>query len=257
VFILSLAGLASLAAVPQVQASAPPLATIVQQAKQGGRIAEFNLALLYAKGEDGLPKDPAEAVSWLRKSANQGYRKAEFDLALFYNGKDGFPKDPAKVVSWLRKSADQGYRRAECALAFLYDFGEDGLPKDPAKAASGYRKSADQGFPRAEFDLGVDYNNGGDGLPNDPVKATYWFERAAAQKFKPAIAALQAMRHPQQAVIARPAPQAADATAAPPADKERVAQSLQSFWDLYFRASNAQVVDFGAPALVRPVGFGE
>ncbi len=147
VFILSLAGLASLAAVPQAQASPPPLATIVQQAKQGDRRAEYNLGV-------------------------------------------------------------------------LYEFGEDGLPKDPAKA-------------------------------------TYWYERAAAQKLKPAIAALQAMRHPQQAVIARPAPQAADATAAPPADKERVAQSLQSFWDLYFRASIAQVVDFGAPALVRPVGFRE
>ena len=184
VFILSLAGLASLAAVPQAQASPPPLATIVQQAKQGDRIAEFDLAVLYEHGEDGLPKDPAKALSWYRKSADQEYR-------------------------------------------------------------------------RAEYNLGVDYDRGEDGLPKDPAKATYWYERAAAQKLKPAIAALQAMRHPQQAVIARPAPQAADATAAPPADKERVAQSLQSFWDLYFRASNAQVVDFGAPALVRPVGFRE
>ena len=138
-----------------------------------------------------------------------------------------------------------------------YDNGEDGLPKDPAKAVSWFRKSADQGYRRAECALGGDYDHGEDGLPKDPVKATYWYERAAAQKYKPAIGALQAMRHPQQAVIARPAPQAADATAAPPADKERVAQSLQSFWDLYFRASNAQVVDFGAPALVRPVGFRE
>ena len=161
----------------------------------------------------------------------------------------------------LMQQANAGNAQAECDLGIDYDYGKGGLPQDPAKAAYWYEKSAKQGYARAEFNLGIDYYKGEDGLPQNPDKAGYWFRKAAAQGLKPAIAALQRLQHPppQVATVTTPPPAPPPAPAAvstPIADNQQALQNLQRFWTLYFQASNAQVVDFGEPALVQPVSFG-
>ncbi len=40
-------------------------------AEQGNAIAQYNLGLMYGKGQ-GVPQDYAEAVQWYRKAAEQG-----------------------------------------------------------------------------------------------------------------------------------------------------------------------------------------
>ena len=158
----------------------------------------------------------------------------------------------------LMQQANAGNAPAEYDLGVDYHRGEDGLPQDPAKAAYWYEKSAKQGYARAEFNLGVYYYKGKGGLPQDPAKAVSWFRKAAAQGLKPAIAALQRLQHPppQVATVTTPPPAPA-AVSTPVADNQQALQNLQRFWTLYFQASNAQVVDFGEPALVRPVSFGD
>ena len=44
-------------------------------AKQGAAYAQYNLGIMYAKG-DGVPENDAEAVKWYRKAADQGHAKA-------------------------------------------------------------------------------------------------------------------------------------------------------------------------------------
>ena len=195
----------------------------------------------------------------LMQQANAGNAPAEYDLGVDYHrGEDGLPQDPAKAAYWYEKSAKQGFAPAEFNLGVDYHRGEDGLPQDPAKAAYWYEKSAKQGYARAEFNLGVYYYKGKGGLPQDPAKAVSWFRKAAAQGLKPAIAALQRLQHPppQVATVTTPPPAPA-AVSTPVADNQQALQNLQRFWTLYFQASNAQVVDFGEPALVRPVSFGD
>ena len=198
----------------------------------------------------------------LMQQANAGNAQAEYSLGVDYNfGEGGLPQDPAKAAYWYEKSAKQGYAPAEFNLGVYYDYGKGGLPQDLAKAAYWYEKSAKQGYARAEFNLGIDYYKGEDGLPQNPDKAGYWFRKAAAQGLKPAIAALQRLQHPppQVATVTTPPPAPPPAPAAvsmPIADNQQALQNLQRFWTLYFQASNAQVVDFGEPALVRPVSFG-
>ena len=41
-------------------------------AKQGEAYAQYNLGLIYFKGE-GVPKNDTEAVKWFRKAADQGH----------------------------------------------------------------------------------------------------------------------------------------------------------------------------------------
>ena len=238
----------------QVQ-NAPALSVLVRDAEAGIPAAQYDLAIDYSRGEDGLPKNAAQAVGWYEKAATQGYAPAETNLGnAYFNGWDGLRKNATQAVYWWEKAAAEGDAPAESNLGSAYLHGWGGLPKNAALAVHWYEKAAAQGGTGGEFNLGSAYLHGWNGLPKSGAQTDYWWAKAAAQGYKPAIVALQELQHRQQVAVAHSAPQSAPV--APPADRQRVVQSLRSFWILYFRASNAQVLDFGAPALVRPVGFG-
>jgi len=56
-------------------------------AEQGDPYAQFNLGLLYKKG-DGVARDDALAATWLRLAAKQGLAFAQNHLgAMYYNGR--------------------------------------------------------------------------------------------------------------------------------------------------------------------------
>ena len=287
------AGIVGVGTITSAQAqNAPALSVLVREAKAGIPAAQFDLAIEYSRGENGLPKNAAQAVGWYEKAATQGYAPAETNLGnAYFNGRDGLPKSATQAVYWWEKAAARGYARGEFALGNAYFFswgglpksatqavywwekaaaqgdataesnlgsaylhGWGGLPKNAALAVHWYEKAAAQGGTGGEFNLGSAYLHGWNGLPKSGAQTDYWWAKAAAQGYKPAIVALQELQHRQKVAVAHSAPQSAPV--APPADRQRVVQSLRSFWILYFRASNAQVLDFGAPALVRPVGFG-
>jgi TPR repeat protein len=66
------------------------------------------------------------------------------------------PKDPKQGLKWLQKSADHGYARAEYNLALLYQDGDDatGIPRNPHEAAAWFRKAARQpGNPGSRTEL--------------------------------------------------------------------------------------------------------
>ena len=69
-------------------------------AEQGHAIAQFNLALLYHSGL-GVDLNEATAVNWYKKSANNGYYKAQEYLAVGYReGWFGLPKDLKQADFW-------------------------------------------------------------------------------------------------------------------------------------------------------------
>ncbi len=77
---------------------------------------------MYAEGK-GVGQDYKEAVSWYRKSANQGYAKAQYNLGLMYAEGKGVGQDYKEAVSWYRKAAVQGEAEAENSLKELEDKG--------------------------------------------------------------------------------------------------------------------------------------
>lgn len=99
-------------------------------------------------------------IADLERRAQAGDAKAQFDLAEAYFEGNGIPKDLAKGLEWLRKSASQGYAGAEVTLGYLYQNGVQ-VPKDPHEAARWYRKAARQSdkdpkhAQKAQSDLGV------------------------------------------------------------------------------------------------------
>ena len=80
----------------------------------------------------------------LRRKAEAGDAKAQFDLASAYSQGTGVPKDSAQGILWLKRSALQGYPGAEVVLGYMYQKGIE-LEKDPGEAAKWYKKAARQG----------------------------------------------------------------------------------------------------------------
>ena len=111
---------------------ATALAGFQNDAEQGHATTQFNLGRMYANGE-GVPKDDAEAVRWVRLAAEQGYAAAQSNLGRMYANGEGVPDDDAEVVRWFRLGAEQGYAAAHFNLGRMYDNGE-GVPEDDVTA---------------------------------------------------------------------------------------------------------------------------
>lgn len=79
----------------------------------------------------------------LRRKAEAGDSKSQFDLAEAYSEGKGVAKDSAKGMDWLKKSAIQGYSGAQVVLGYMYQKGIN-TEKDPSEAAKWYRKAAKQ-----------------------------------------------------------------------------------------------------------------
>ncbi len=79
-----------------------------------------------------------------RQKAVAGDPIAQFDMARAFMAGEGVTKNSAKGLWWLRRSADQGYFGAEYALGIIYQSGMEGLPKDQHEAAKWFVKAARQ-----------------------------------------------------------------------------------------------------------------
>jgi TPR repeat protein len=140
-------------------------------AEGGDKVAQFNLAKLYAKGE-GVPPDFKESAKWFTKAAKQGHASAQLDLGVAYDAGLGVPQDFKLAVKWYTKAAEQGHAKAQGFLGLMYIKG-NGVLKDYKLAVKWITKAAEQGDAVAQFNLGLMYAYG-DGVPKDAVRAYAW-----------------------------------------------------------------------------------
>lgn len=91
-------------------------------------------ALIWAQSPD---------FSALRRKAEAGDPKAQFDLAEAYSEGTGVAKDSAQGMEWLKKSATQGFAGAQVVLGYMLQKGIN-TEKDPSEAAKWYKKAARQ-----------------------------------------------------------------------------------------------------------------
>jgi TPR repeat protein len=124
-------------------------------------------------------KNYIEAAKWYRKSAEQGYAKAQYELGYMYYDGEGIEKDYSEALKWIRKSADQGNSDAQNALGDMHYLG-DGVTENFSEAVKWYRKGAEQGNKYAQYNLGQMYEYGY-GITQDYGKAIEWFQKAAKQ----------------------------------------------------------------------------
>ncbi len=186
-------------------------ARLLKLAQQGDAEAQFQLGMMYEKGEE-VSRDYGETLKWYRKAAKQGHQEAKQQLlrtveelhklsakgidgllklaeqgdawvqtmlAYRYMEGMGIPRDRGEALKWFRKAAEQGEAVAQYNLGTIYWRGI-GVPKNDEEALKWYLKSADQGEPSAQYNLGTMYWLGL-GVPKDRREAEKWFRKAADQ----------------------------------------------------------------------------
>jgi hypothetical protein len=129
----------------------------------------------------GVPLDYTEALRWERKSADQGYAKAEYGVGFMYFHGKGVPQDYTEALHWYRKAADQGYVYAQGELGYMYETGK-GVPQDYSEALLWYHKAADQGDAFSQNELGYMYYYG-KGVQEDNAESARWYRKAAEQGY--------------------------------------------------------------------------
>ena len=112
-------------------------------AEQGKAGAQFNLGVMYAKGQ-GVKQDDFEAVKWYRQAAEQGDAKAQFNLGNMYEDGRGVKQDDVEAVKWYRQAAEQGDANAQALLGFLYIQGK-GVQLNKSLAKEWFGKACDNG----------------------------------------------------------------------------------------------------------------
>jgi len=170
---------AKLGVAPPVPES--PLVTALRRAAVNGDAgAQYHLARRLAFGDAG---NPAEAVTWCRKAAEQGQQDAQELLARLLSLGRGAAVNGPEAVQWWRKAAEKDQVAAEVALADAYRLGQGGLAVDKAAAVAWYKRAAAHGSAVAEDHLGEAYEEG-QGVPQDHAEASRWFEEAGRRDFE-------------------------------------------------------------------------
>ncbi len=169
-------------------------------AEQNDPEAQYKLGLCYSQGKEvadvdyffwGSDKskvvlrDEKEAVSWFRKAAEQGYKEAQYSLALCYANGTGVEEDEKEATQWFLMAARQGHLEAQYNTAIRYENGT-GILRDDHQAAHWYRKAAERWHQEAQSYLGKCYANGFLGLEKDEQEAMIWYGKAAEQSNKKA-----------------------------------------------------------------------
>jgi uncharacterized protein len=112
--------------------------------------------------------DYATALGRLSPLAEKGDARAQFDLGFMHAYGWGVQRNPAEAITWYRKAADQGLPVAQHFLGLAYVNGE-GVRPDDAEAARWFARAAAQGFAQAQFVLGL-MTLDGRGVAKDPVQ---------------------------------------------------------------------------------------
>ncbi len=78
-----------------------------RMATQGDADAQFNLGLMYYKGEPtlGVEQNLSLAARWWWRAANKGHAKAQYNLGLMYHYGQGVEKDEEEAARWFRLAA--------------------------------------------------------------------------------------------------------------------------------------------------------
>jgi TPR repeat protein len=78
--------------------------------------AQYNLGVMYEKGEGVKKKDAVQAVRWFRKArkaAEQGDAGAQYNPGNMYRKGQGVEKDAVQAVHWCRKAAVQRHAQPQ------------------------------------------------------------------------------------------------------------------------------------------------
>lgn len=164
----------------------------------------------------------AMAMRRLMPLAAKGDARAQFDVGFMQAFGWGVPRNPAEAMAWYRKAADQGLAVAQHYLGVVYYNGE-GVARDHGEASRWFSRAAAQGFAQSQYMLGLMMLDGRV-VAQDVVQGYAWLVMAGRNGVRSAgrevqrVALSEAQRRQAEQAIAawRPKPEAADSGIANP-----------------------------------------
>jgi TPR repeat protein len=150
-----------------------------KSADQGFAAAQFQLGKQYHEGNYGVEKNYSLAVEWYRKAAAQGHAGSQNNLGVLYSNGNSVEQSYTFAVDWYRKAAIQGNSQSQYNLGVLYSKG-NGVEQSYTFAVDWYRKAAVQGHSKAQNNLGLLYYEG-KGVEQSYTFAVDWYQRAGVQ----------------------------------------------------------------------------
>lgn len=154
---------------------------LIERAKQGKAMAQWELGEKYFLGEDGLRKNYEEAVAWYSKAAQQRLPLAQNSLGYMYDNGFGVSQNFQEAFKWYSLAANQDLAKAQCNLGLQYMKGK-GVLKNMEKALDWLKSAAKGGFVQAMVVIGSIYQDG-DGVDKNLDEAKKWFTNAADSYF--------------------------------------------------------------------------
>jgi len=118
-----------------------------ESCRPGGSLRTIGSRLFLFRRQ-GVARDDAQALTWYRKAAEQGYPLAQQALGWMYSNGRGVQRDYAQAASWYEKAATPGDAVAESSLGYMYGYGV-GVERDWIGSLRWYRMAAAQGDPDA------------------------------------------------------------------------------------------------------------
>lgn len=160
------------------QAAQNRFETLRQQAQDANDAeAQFHLANAYYHGQGVAGPDPALALEWYGKAADQGHIGAQVMLGSLYDEGAGVPRDLQKSIAYYNAASEAGDANATERLAWIY-FENEELENNYLKAAALFQSIAAHSHD-AQYMLGYLYYEG-KGFPQNYAQARHWFEAARA-----------------------------------------------------------------------------
>jgi uncharacterized protein len=150
---------------------------IQHAAEAGSSEGAHRLALVYAQGLAGTPRDEKRAVELFEKAAAAGHVRAQINLGILYMRGQGVPADLVQARAWLEKAAASGDPQALYTLGRALSESAGQAVADPVRAADLYRRAAEKGNALAGLRYGLALSEG-NGVKRDPVAAQRWLIQA-------------------------------------------------------------------------------
>jgi TPR repeat protein len=97
----------------------------IELADKNNTTAFINLANLYEHGQ-GVERNLPTSIAWLKKAAELGDSRGQFQLGMAYEKGLGVKKDLHEAAKWLEKAAEQNDGRAQFNLGVMFatNFGQ-------------------------------------------------------------------------------------------------------------------------------------
>ncbi|TWU77037.1 hypothetical protein ED733_007765 [Metarhizium rileyi] len=160
-------------------------------AKAGHAAAAYRTAVCCEIGHEdggGTRKDPLKAMQWYKRAATLGDPPAMYKVGMILlKGLLGQPRNPREAVGWLKRAAERAdveNPHALHELGLLYESAQpnDAIIRDEGYALSLFQQAADLNYKFSQYRLGCAFEHGALGCPIDSRQSIYWYSQAAQQE---------------------------------------------------------------------------